>query len=121
MVPKLPEEPVFLPNSEQSESVKSSEGPGELIGDQVSDKSYGPANLKMSELKELNNIRRKNQILTFGFLFLICLGIFLLVTVGVDVYLSEHNIKSELLMECFNVLRYAITTVMGYIFAKDIG
>ncbi len=93
----LPEEPLF--KKETTESLQH--------------------DLSLERLEKKNEIVRKNNLQRFGFrAFYITLGVLVGVVV-LDIIEQKLNIQNELLKEAFNVVKYATTTILGFLFANN--
>lgn len=74
--------------------------------------------LSIEELEKRNAIKRKNILQQFGIdAFYKTLSI-IAIFVIVDIVLQELKIESKLLGEAFEVVKYATTTILGFLFAN---
>lgn len=71
--------------------------------------------------KERDNIQRKNKILGFSIKFIISLIVIILSVMIIDIIINYLEIESDLVLEAFNLLKYCVSTTLGYIFGRETG
>lgn len=72
----------------------------------------------LSVIKEEGKQERKTKSLSYSFGILKFLVIIVVILAAFDALEHKYNIDNPLLQEVFELLKYATTTVMGYLFAR---
>ena len=83
------------------------------------DKAAPPTALSVEEFNAKSQIERKNKILEFSFKFLRTTICVILAVVICDIIIQSFGKESELLKNFFELLKYCVTTTLGYLFAKE--
>ena len=63
--------------------------------------------------------RRKNKILGFGMSAVKWTVIIIGVLIVLDIIVQLLNFDNELIKDCFSLLKYSLTTVLGFVFANN--
>ena len=71
------------------------------------------------DIKKLNyDNKRQNKILDFGIKAVKYVFVFIGVLLILDLIFQKLGFNNELIKECFSLLKYSLTTVLGFIFAS---
>ncbi len=75
--------------------------------------------LTIEEIKAKEEIQRKNKLLHFSFSSFYVMMIAILVIIIFDIAEQKLNIDHEILSQTFELIKYATTTILGFLFASN--
>ncbi len=75
--------------------------------------------LSIEEINVKEENKRKNKIIDFGTKYIFFVVGLMFVLIILDLILQRVGVESNLINDCFSLLKYSVTIILGFMFANN--